>query len=56
MRQALADPEAAAAGRLRKQARRAAGRKRQRDELARQRAAGLVVKNKRPRKAAGAHA
>ncbi|KAK9845304.1 hypothetical protein WJX81_002986 [Elliptochloris bilobata] len=53
--QALADPEAAAAGRLRKQARRAAGRKRQREELARQRAAGLVVKNKRLRAAKGAH-
>jgi U3 small nucleolar RNA-associated protein 20 len=51
--QALADPEAAAAGRLRKQARRAAGRKRTREVLARQRAAGLVVKNKRLRARGG---
>ncbi|KAK9818396.1 hypothetical protein WJX72_012002 [[Myrmecia] bisecta] len=45
--QVLADPEAAAQQKLRKQARRAAGRKRKSEEMNRLRTAGIAVKNKR---------
>ena len=44
---AVADPAAAARDRLRKQARRAAGRKRKAEEVARLRARGVRVKNRR---------
>ena len=47
--QAAVDPEAAARARMRKQERRATGRKRALDEVRRQRSAGLAVKHKRPR-------
>jgi U3 small nucleolar RNA-associated protein 20 len=45
----MVDPEAAARARMRKQERRGASRKRQLEEVRRQRSAGLAVKNKRPR-------
>ena len=48
--QAMLDPQAAAQSKIRKQTRKAAGKKRKMDELARQRAAGLAVKNKRQRR------
>ena len=50
--QAMLDPQAAARSNLQKQARRAKGRKRKMEDLARMRSAGAPVKNKRPRKKA----
>ena len=47
--QAAVDPEAAARARMRKQERRATGRKRALDEVQRQRSAGLAVKHRRTR-------
>lgn len=43
------DPEAAAVARMRKQQRRAAGRKRALEEVRRMRSAGVAVKHKRAR-------
>jgi hypothetical protein len=45
--QAMLDPGAAAEGRQRKAARKAAGRKRKLEEVQRRRGAGLPVKNRR---------
>jgi hypothetical protein len=45
--QALLDPEAAAQSRMRKQERRATGRKRRLEEVRRMRSAGVAVKNRR---------
>ena len=47
--QAMLDPEAAAQARMRKQERRAVGRKRAMEETRRMRSAGVAVKHKRPR-------
>ncbi|BDA46528.1 probable small subunit processome component 20 homolog [Coccomyxa sp. Obi] len=47
--QAMLDPEAAAQARMRKQERRAVGRKRAMEETRRLRSAGIAVKHKRPR-------
>lgn len=48
--QAMLDPAAAARARIQKQARRAEGRKRKMEEVARQRSAGAIVKNKKARR------
>lgn len=50
--QVLLDPQAAAKSKLQKQARRAKGRKRKMEELARMRSAGAPVKNKKVRRKA----
>lgn len=48
--QALVDPGASARSKLQKQARKASGKKRKMEEMARLRGAGLLTKNKRSRK------
>lgn len=51
--QSLLDPEAAAKRRIRKQQRKAVGRRKQVEEVRRQRAAGVAVKNKRSQRDGG---